>query len=121
MHPSTSSRFTLEDVVNFAWTNKGRRCFKGFSFEQVCKIVIIAAERGMLRLVEDELGLCGVAVIQSNDEVVRVDFLVAVRNGFRTFVDYYKKNYSNKQLLGERDGKMVNFNTRILCQRLQVN
>lgn len=105
--------------MNFCWVHKSKRCFKGFPFEKVCAIVLIAADKGMLRLVEDEQGICGVAIIQSNETIVKVDFLVAVRSGFKTFIDYYKKFHNGKQLIGERDGQMVNFNTRILCQHLR--
>ena len=116
---STHSRFTLEDVAQFCWENKKRRGFKGFSFEEVCKVIIIAAQKDMLKLVQDEHGICGVAVLRANDNKVFVDFLIAVRGGFKTFVDYYKKNFSGFLLQGERDGKVVTFNTRILCQHLQ--
>ena len=109
--------FTLQEVVDFCWTNKKVRAFKGFSYHQVCKIIIFAANRDMLKLVQDDQGLCGVAVFYVKNDEVFVDFLVAVRGGFRTLVAYYKEHFHGKKIKGERDGVVVNFNPRILCQQ----
>lgn len=111
-------RYTLEQVVDFCWTNKKRRAFKDMDYEKVARIILHASKTDKLRLVEDEQGLCGVMVFRVFDDSIFVDFLVTVRLGFFTFVKYYQDNYPGFNLYGERDGKRVKFNTKILCQHL---
>lgn len=113
------TRFTLNDVVDFCWANKRKRAFKGYTYEEVCRIVIYAANNGLLKTVEDDQGICGAAIFKAADKKVFVDFLVAVRGGFATFVDYYKREFPDHKLAAYRDNKLVTINSRILCQQLQ--
>lgn len=112
-------RYTLQDVLDFAWKHRGRRCFKDMDYSQVGKIILLADKYKNLRVVADEEGICGVVITRIDDKVVFVDFLVAVRNGFATFIEYLKLNFPNHELWAERKGRTVKLNTRILCQRLR--
>lgn len=111
-------RFTLEQVVDFCWANKGKRAFKDFTYEQVAFVVLKANQNKMLQLVQDNQGLCGVLIFRVQHDHLFIDYLVTVREGFLTFLDYYQRFFNHLPIRAERKGKILTYTNR-LCQPLR--
>jgi len=113
-------QYTLKQVLDFAWEHKGRRCFKDMDYEVVASVILWASKNNFMLLVQDEKGLCGVSIHRTIDnQILQVDYLVAVRNGFKTFVKYYQDFFPGYTITAQRDGENVTINPRILCQQLR--
>lgn len=107
-------RYTLKDVVDFCYANKRSRAFKQCGYEEIAAAVINADLANKLVIAEDNLGICGCAIITERpaSRSVYVHQIVARRGGFVSLVNHALTKWPGYSISGYRKGAMMFYNER---------
>lgn len=96
--------YTLKDVADFCYVNKGRRAFVKHSLYGVQMRVIEAYDANTLHLVESPTELLGVCIGKPHHakKVVHIEEIVCKGTAFRTFVKEVFARYPGYLVTGYR-------------------
>ena len=108
--------YTLKDLVDFCYEHKRNKGFRRHSYSQIAQQILWADEHNKLYRVDDDRGLCGVAVatIKYARKELYIHHIVAVRGGFALFVHYAFTKFPEFSITGLRGSKLTTFNKRLL-------
>ena len=99
---------TLEDVVNFCWEHRRRRGFYEHCWKETAAVVLDAAAKDKLYLVESSdkrlIGVCIMSVGYAT-KTLHVHHIVCIENAFATFVVTAYKRWPGYLIKGQRVGK----------------
>lgn len=111
--------YTLKEVADFCYENKGKRGFPGHDRASVERTICESADINSLHIVSDNRGLCGAIIISVNHEKreVYIHHIVAIRAGFATLVQEANKRFPEYAISGQRKSQLKTFNRRILNGR----
>ena len=109
-------RFTLKEILEFCWNNRGKNGFKHFTKEEAAATIVSAANYNNLDTFYDDNGICGAIIYTANaaDRFVYVHHIFAIRGGFRSMIQEAFQRYPGYSVVGLRRQKDRTYNQRNL-------
>lgn len=106
--------YTLKDIADFCYSNRRKKGFKGFTYQEVCEVVVWAADNEKLAYIHDDKDILGVCIYSIVVKTIYIHHIVCIRNGFKLLINHAKNLYPGFAISGLRNGKVVTFNKSYL-------
>jgi hypothetical protein len=102
--------YTLRDVTNFCYKNRGRRGFPGAGYQEIAKQVVYASRDKRLVIAAD-YSICAVCIFTpfENAKKLYINHIVAIRLGFASLIAEANRRFPGWTIRGRRGDKIVTY------------